>query len=167
MAGSDVFPNIPIACTPQVFSKDELDAHVTLALDVIFRLPKSTRERDDGFEFEYQGDEELFLKLARFVYNEHRCCPWESFAIEMEPFAPGTLGALRLRYMGGIEGKPVLAEAFERFRLAATDSEAEKRLRAALGSFTKINPVNKEAFYEKVTGEQRGLLGKPKAACGC
>ena len=167
MAGTNPTNDIPIACNPQVFSKEELDAHVSLGLDVIFRLPQSRQELPDGFLFEYRGNEELFLKVARFVYNEHRCCPWESFAIEMDPFAAGTAGMIRLRYIGGVEGKPILAEAFEQMRAAAHDPEAEKRLRAAIGTFNSITPGNKDSFYAKASEEPVGFLSKLKSACGC
>ena len=159
--------DIPIACNPQVFSKGELEEHVSLAIDVIFRLPKNTRELPDGFLFEYRGNEELFLKLARFVYNEHRCCPWESFALEMEAFAMGSEGDIRLRYIGGSEGKVVLAEMMERLAVAAKDPEAKERLLAALNRANKLTPDNKESFYDSVSGGTVAFLSKLKSACKC
>ena len=166
MAGSNGTTDIPIACNPRVFSKEELDAHVSLGLDVISRLPKDMREIPDGFIFEYRGNEDLFLKIARFVSNEHRCCPWESFVIEMAPFAAGSEGTIRLHYIGGPEGKPVLAEAFEQLRAAAHDPDAEKRLRAALSNFSRISEGNKEAFYQKVSGDPGGFPSKMKSSGG-
>lgn len=119
---------IPIACNLSVFSPEELEAHVSLALELLFQRPKHTQELPDGFLLEYEGSNALFMDLARFVYNEHRCCPWESFAIEMEPFLPDSQGTLRLRYTAGVEGKPILAEALEQFRdrlAGATTAELE------------------------------------------
>jgi hypothetical protein len=160
--------DIPIACNPQVFSKVELDEAISLALDVIFRLPKSKRELPDGFLFEYQGNEELFLEVARFVYNEHRCCPWESFAIEMEPFAAGSEGIIRLRYLGGSEeGKALQAEAMKQLEAAAFDPKRRERLKATLSATNEITPDNKASFYAKVSGKAPGLLDKLKSACGC
>lgn len=140
MANTGTRANIPMACTPTVFSPAELDAHVTRSLDVLFRLPTRVQERVDGFEFHYEGNDELFLELAQFAFNEHRCCPWESFAIAMDPFEFGKVGALRLRYIGGVEGKAMLTEALEQFRLAARDPEAERRLRAALRGRAHLAP---------------------------
>ena len=158
---------IPIVCNPQVFSKAELSEHVALAMDVIFRLPQSKTELPDGFVFEYRGNEELFLKVARFVHNEHRCCSWVSFGIEMEPFATGSDGVIRLRYLGGPEGKVFLAEAIEKLAAAASDPRAHERLQQAIGDGNTITPDNKASFYEKVIGGSPGLLGKLKSACGC
>lgn len=160
--------DIPIACNPRVFSKAELDEAISLALEVIFRLPKSKQELPDGFLFEYQGNEEVFLKVARFVYNEHRCCPWESFAIEMEPFAAGSEGMIRLRYLGGSEeGKALQAEAMKHLEAAAFDPDTRERLKATLSDTSKVTPDNKASFYAKVSGKAPGFLDRLKSACGC
>ncbi|MBN8616246.1 MAG: hypothetical protein J0L92_36990 [Deltaproteobacteria bacterium] len=126
MVANATTTDVPLACNPQVFSKTELDEAISLALDVIFRLPKTKQELPDGFLFEYQGNEELFLKVARFAYNEHRCCPWESFGIEMEPFAAGSDGVIRLRYLGGSEeGKALQAEAMKHLERRRTTQRYE------------------------------------------
>lgn len=124
---------VPIACDLRVFTSDELRAHLTRAIDVVFRRARMTTEMQDGFLLEYEGDESLFLELARFVHAEHRCCPWVSFSLEMEPFDAGTAGPIRLRYIGGIEGKAVLVEAFRQLRDAAGSTDGPRRLLAALG----------------------------------
>jgi hypothetical protein len=148
--------DIPVACNLEVFSKAELEDHISLSLDLIFRLPKTTQELADGFLFEYVGSEELFLKLARFVHDEHRCCSWAGFAIEMAPFAVGTVGTMRLRYTSGPEGKALLAESLKVLGAAADDPAARARLHAAVGHFKSIAPSNKDDFFKKL-----------KAACGC
>ena len=152
MVNSNSATEIPIACTPTVFSKAELAEHVSRGMDVLFRRPTRTAEHPEGFVFEYLGNEKLFLELARFAYNEHRCCPWVSFAIEMGPFVAETEGVLRLRYIGGERGKALLSEAFERLRVAAFDPEAERRLLHALGALDTICHDNKDALYTDVAG---------------
>lgn len=166
MKNNDNGAKIPMACSPNVFSRAELDAHVSRSLDVLFRLPTHVEERADGFDFHYQGKDELFLELAQFAFNEHRCCPWESFAIEMEPFEFGKVGALRLRYTGGIEGKAMLTEAFEQFRLAAHDPDAERRLRAAFRRRENIAPESMPTLYREIAGEpERADESKSSSCC--
>jgi hypothetical protein len=107
---------IPIACNPRVFTQDERAAHFALARDVLFDAPLRRDDLPDGFLFHYQGDELRFLAIARFVAGEHRCCPWASFAVEMDPFAGGAPGAIRLRFISGTESKAALAGMLEQVR---------------------------------------------------
>ncbi|HEU5072962.1 MAG TPA: hypothetical protein VFU02_02300 [Polyangiaceae bacterium] len=163
---------VPIACDLGVFSQQELKAHVSLALDVLFQRPKRMQELPEGFLFEYEGNEALFMELARFAYNEHRCCPWESFALEMEPFLPGSQGTLRLRFIAGPEGKPLLAEALQHFREAASNPAARQQLLAALRGSQALDAQNKDACYDQLvvppSAEASGEFGtKPNDGCGC
>lgn len=141
--------NIPIACDPLVFSKEERAEHHQLAVNVIGRWPIQRVELADGFEFHYQGKEERFFEIARWVASEHRCCAWASFALEMDPFTSDDPGVIRLRMRGGVEGKAMLKDAFT---LLEGDSRAEMFL----------NPTGKlttEAFANAKTSAGRG--------CGC
>jgi hypothetical protein len=142
--------DIPITCNLSVFTTAELESHVDLALDVLFRWPKHTRELPDGFLFEYEGSESRFLDLARFAYGEHRCCSWESFALEMDPFPAGGTGQIRLRYGAGVEGKPILAAALQRFEQAALDPDARQRLLSALRGRDSITVANQDALYSEL-----------------
>ncbi|HEX5099320.1 MAG TPA: hypothetical protein VFV94_07455 [Polyangiaceae bacterium] len=141
--------HIPIACNPRVFTKEELEAHVALGMDLLFRRPDAMHEVSEGFVFDYVGKETLLLELARFAYDEHRCCPWASFKLEMEPFAEGTGGRLRLHYMGGAEGKALLAEAITKLRGAASNPAREAQLKAAIGASSRITTDNKDDFYAR------------------
>jgi hypothetical protein len=141
--------NVPIACDPGVFSPRELEEHVTQGMKVLFQLPESRHEVAEGFIFEFLGDEHLVLELARFVANEHRCCPWESFKIEMEPFAPGTKGRIRLHYLGGAEGKGVIADALAKLEAIADDPARVARMTTALRASAQITPENVSDFYSR------------------
>jgi hypothetical protein len=141
---------IPIACNLQVFSTEERGEHLALGMEVLFRLPTRMEELPDGFLFRYEGNEDLFLRIARFARNEHRCCPWAAFTVEMEPFAEGGAGAIRLRYIGGARGKPMLAEAIKKLGEAASDPQVYARLEKACGEFGRISADNKKTFYERL-----------------
>lgn len=104
---------IPVVCDPGVFSKDERVAHADRAKELLGRRPVRREVLDDGFAFHYDGREDLFAALAQWASSEHRCCPWARFSVEMEPFPPGSSGAIRLRMTGGPEAKALLLEAIE------------------------------------------------------
>jgi hypothetical protein len=141
--------NIPIACDPLVFSKEQRAEHHQLATNVIVRWPSQRVELADGFEFHYQGTEERFLEIARWVASEHRCCAWASFALEMDPFTSDDPGAIRLRMRGGLEGKAMLKDAFS---LLEGDPRAEMFL-------NPTGTITAEAFAKAKSSTGRG--------CGC
>jgi hypothetical protein len=96
-----------------VFAKPQRAAHLALSLDAIVRWPRSRQELPDGFLFEYDGNEERFLELARWVSAEHRCCPWACYSVEMGPFSGDTPGTIRVRVRGTDEGKAFLKICYE------------------------------------------------------
>jgi hypothetical protein len=102
---------IPVACDPGVFSSEQRAQHLDLSTDVLVRWPQRRLELPDGYLFEYEGDEDRFLTLARWAAAEHRCCPWASYAVEMDAFS-STGGALRVRVTATAEGKAFLADAY-------------------------------------------------------
>ena len=136
---------IPIACDPRVFTKEERIAHVELASNVLLRWPKHRQELDDGYLFEYEGDEQLFLDVARWAASEHRCCPWATFSLQMLPFAQGDSGKLVFRYQGGSEGKAVLDAALQLFASENLDLEPflEGKDKLTLASFRPMTPAKK------------------------
>lgn len=141
--------NIPIACDPLVFSKEQRAEHHQLATNVIVRWPSQRVELADGFEFHYRGNEERFFEIARWVASEHRCCAWASFALEMDPFTSDDPGAIRLRMRGGVEGKAMLKDAFS---LLEGDPRAEMFL-------NPTGTITAEAFAKAKSSTGRG--------CGC
>lgn len=107
-----VVTDIPIACIPGVFTKEARVAQMAMSVDAISRWPLRRRALPDGYLFEYEGDEDRFLELARWVSGEHRCCPWASYSIEMVPFAEHEPGALRVRVRATGEGVAFLRTCY-------------------------------------------------------
>jgi hypothetical protein len=138
--------DIPIACDPLVFSKDQRTEHHELSRNVIVRWPSKTEELEDGYLFHYEGNEERFLAIARWASSEHRCCAWASFAIEMDPFSKDQPGTIRLRLRGGAEGKALLRDGFALL-------EGDRRAEMFLNPTGKITP-------EALAAAKRG-------GCGC
>jgi hypothetical protein len=141
--------DIPVACDPLVFTKEERLAHLALAKDLLVRWPQRKEELEDGFLFHYEGDEDRFLALARWAADEHRCCPWGTYAVEAGPSVEGRPGALKLRWGGSREGKAFLADALKYLE--------------DLGSGAP--PVSILDPERKLT--RLSFQGKPKNGCGC
>jgi len=110
-ATGEAIPEVPVVCSPQVLSKAERAAHFDLCVDALVRRPLERLELPDGYLFQYEGDEQVFLLLARWAATEHRCCPWASYSVEMSPFG-GTAGRIRLRVTATDEGKQFLTVAY-------------------------------------------------------
>src|SRR5438552_13136471 len=108
-----VASQIPIACIPGVFTKEQRAAHLELSVDAIVRWPVRRQALSDGYLFEYEGTEERFLALARWAAGEHQCCPWASYSIEMAPFADQKPGAIRVRVRGTEEGVAFLRTCYQ------------------------------------------------------
>ncbi|MBW8888548.1 MAG: hypothetical protein JF616_12395 [Fibrobacteres bacterium] len=139
----------PIACDPSVFPMEKRLEHVELAKDILLRWPKRKEELEDGYLFHYEGDEEMFLALARWAADEHRCCPWGAYAIEAGPSAAGKPGAIKLRWGGSQDGKAFLTDALKFMEDLGGDAPPESIL----------NPDRKLT--------RASFQGKPKARCGC
>jgi hypothetical protein len=139
---------VPLACDPLVFSKTQRTEHHALATNVFLRWPTKRQELPDGYLLHYEGDEALFLNLAKWASSEHSCCAWAAFSLEMEPFAHGTRGAIRLRMTGGAEGKAMIAEG-----IALLENDPEPNV--------FLDPTG------KITKGSWSRPAKPSTGCGC
>lgn len=107
-----VATDIPIACIPGVFTKQERVAQMEISIDAISRWPLRRQELPDGYLFEYEGKEDRFIELARWAAGEHRCCPWASYSVEMAPFADQKPGTIRVRVRATDEGVAFLRTCY-------------------------------------------------------
>ena len=62
---------------------EQRSQHLDLSTDALVRWPRSRSELPDGYLFQYEGDEERFVTLARWAAAEHRCCPWAAYSVQM------------------------------------------------------------------------------------
>jgi len=141
--------SVPVACDPRVFTRPERAEHLALCADVVVHWPKRRIELDDGYLFDFEGDEARFLALARWAAAEHRCCPWASYTVEMGPFAAGGRGEIRLKVRSTPEGKEFLAAAYQYLTELGGAAPPETIMDAK----------------EKLT--LRSLVQRLKAGCGC
>jgi hypothetical protein len=108
----EVASAIPIACIPSVFTREQRAAQLEMSFDAVVRWPVARHETPDGFVFEYRGNEERFLALARWASGEHLCCPWACYAVEMGPFTGGGAGVIRVRVRATAEGVAFLRSCY-------------------------------------------------------
>jgi hypothetical protein len=134
---------IPIVCDPAVFSKEEREQHVRDCRKLLIELPLERRQLPDGYLFHYQGSEELFVSLARWAAEEHRCCSWARFSLEMEPFNQEVPGKVRLSMTGGTGSGALLAGALRDLETSGPGSAAS------------------------LTGDKKLSAGARGSRCGC
>jgi hypothetical protein len=51
----------------------------------LFRAVQATRELPNGYAFQFPNSKGVLIKIAEFIDRERLCCPFFSFAIEVEP----------------------------------------------------------------------------------
>jgi hypothetical protein len=139
---------IPVACDPRVFSREQRAQHLDLSTDALVRWPRSRSELPDGYLFQYEGDEERFVALARWAAAEHQCCPWAAYSVQMGAFAGGR-GAIEVRVTATSEGKEFLAAAY-RYLEELDGASPPESIMDGQGKITR-----------------KTILDRIKAGCGC
>ena len=104
--------NIPIACT---LSDPELARRTAEIEKSLFAGVLETSELSDGYAFRFPADPEWLPRLATFIAEERRCCPFFTFELVYQP-AEGPIW-LHLRGREGV--KEFIAQQFLAGREAA------------------------------------------------
>ncbi|HJP94639.1 MAG TPA: arsenate reductase ArsC [Pyrinomonadaceae bacterium] len=73
----------PLACDMTAIPFDHRQRHMTNSRDLFSRI-EETRELPNGYQFRFVSRPKLVTNLAEFVSLEKLCCPFLSFAIEIE-----------------------------------------------------------------------------------
>ena len=63
----------------------------------IFAASRETSELPDGYAFRFPPDAEWLTRLAAFIVDERKCCPFFTFELVIEPAG----GPIWLRLRGG------------------------------------------------------------------
>jgi len=77
---TSVHADTPIACDLTVFSNSERIKHLVLAKSLLGKA-RQVIEHKDGFTFGFEQSPRLEMKIADWVSNEKRCCPFFSFEL--------------------------------------------------------------------------------------
>ena len=104
--------DIPIACT---LSDPELARRTAEIEESLFAGVLETSELSDGYAFRFPADPEWLPRLATFIAEERRCCPFFTFELVCQP-AEGPIW-LHLRGREGV--KEFIAQQFLAGREAA------------------------------------------------
>jgi hypothetical protein len=75
----------PIACDLTVFDKARREEHTGQFFKVVLGMAKTSRELPDGFAFAYPSDPAFFVRMAEWITNERKCCPFFTFELALEP----------------------------------------------------------------------------------
>jgi hypothetical protein len=97
--------DLPVACN---LIPTELQERRSNVLSKVLSAVTETIELEEGFQYRFRSDGELISELGKLIQLEHRCCPFLTFRLTVEP-ADGSV----LLEMTGPEGtKAFLAEVF-------------------------------------------------------
>lgn len=73
-----------IACDLSVFTDEQRDHHFAV-VEQVFAFVTEARELEDGYAFRLPYDSAHLFTLAEFMRDEHLCCPFWTFKLEVEP----------------------------------------------------------------------------------
>ena len=73
----------PFVCDLTAIAPEQRPAHQALAARLFGELASETHELPAGYTFHFAA--EHLGKVARFVENERRCCPFFAFEIAVAP----------------------------------------------------------------------------------
>jgi hypothetical protein len=101
-------PESPFACNALALSAEVRKRHFEELGPTLLKLKKSTRERPDGYEFEFPADNKTYQLLTEWALQERLCCPF--FDIDLRFDREG--GPLWLRLTGRPGTKEFIKEEF-------------------------------------------------------
>jgi hypothetical protein len=102
--------NSEIACNLGVFDASERSVHANSFEALVIGRGLALKELSDGYCVKYPGDAQLFARLASWIANERRCCPFFTFELRLEPEG----GALWMQISGPEGAKALLKPELER-----------------------------------------------------
>lgn len=103
MAENDT-EDVPVACRLTESEKDR--RREDWVAETFAEAFRDAEEREDGYEFVFDGSDEMLEAVTTFLQRETDCCPFARFTLEVTP----GLEAVRLLFAGP-EGTKDLLEA--------------------------------------------------------
>jgi hypothetical protein len=73
----------PLACDMTAIPAEQRPIHLAASRELFSRI-RETTELPDGYQFRFTNEASIISGLAEFVTLEKLCCPFLSFAIEVE-----------------------------------------------------------------------------------
>ncbi len=98
----------PLSCDLTVLSREQRKRHSVL-ISFVLSHHLNVREFEDGYEFMFKSEPDVFLKLSEWIVLERMCCPFLSFSVAYDRGH----GPIRLGVTGPVGAKEVLKAAYE------------------------------------------------------
>lgn len=73
----------PLACDMTAIPAEQRPIHLSESRELFSQI-QETRELPDGYQFRFANEASIIRNLTEFVVLEKLCCPFLSFAIEIE-----------------------------------------------------------------------------------
>ena len=99
--------NLPIVCDLSAVPAADRE-QLMAAVPPLFQAVQEVHELPNGYAFGFPNEPGRLMALAQFVDNERLCCPFYTFALEVEPSG----GPFWLRMTGGEGVKEFLTTVF-------------------------------------------------------
>jgi len=79
----------PLACNMNVFTPIERENHIQTTTR-LFQSVQNVREVESGYEFIFPNPDgaEILIRMAEFISNERRCCPFLKFTLTIDTDPP-------------------------------------------------------------------------------
>lgn len=125
----------PVVCNLSVFTPKERVAQLERGRSVLLRALRRT-DRDNETIFHYEGGEQLFVDIAIWAAEEHRCCAWLDFHLTLGSAIGNGTNTIELQLAGGgAEGQQMVREGVA-YLATVRDTETEMALLAAHDTLT-------------------------------
>jgi hypothetical protein len=98
---------VELACVPGAIAPDERPAHFALIRELFGDLVRERADLPNGYAYRFLPD--AFDRVARFVANERKCCPFVDFELAVS----ANSGPLWLRLTGPSGTQAVLEAELE------------------------------------------------------
>ncbi len=69
-------PESPLACNRHAFSAEERARHFDVLVPEMRSRIRSVDEIEDGYQFEFPGDDAVISLVSEWAEGERRCCPF-------------------------------------------------------------------------------------------
>jgi hypothetical protein len=98
---------VELACVPRALPEADRQGHFALARKLFSESRQTRKELKDGYAWRFSAED--FERIARFVANDRKCCPFVTFELTIEPGA----GPVRLRMTGPEGTRAVLLDGLD------------------------------------------------------
>jgi hypothetical protein len=75
----------PFYCNVHALNREERKRHFDELGPKLRSLRKSVRELENGYAFEFPGNDEVYQLVSEWAIQERRCCPFFDISLRLEP----------------------------------------------------------------------------------